>query len=157
MKSTYAFHCTSTDPKTIESEGWKVGPNGYTEDNMFEDLYFNYLPAVPVFVSDINAKVWDPSAKYCIKLDISGIEKFPDFGNLVESGAIYEDGYFYWKNEQSIKGSQALKKFIMNDLENMTLAEEDFTGDLSWELLGTCAVDGKKLNGRIVDFRTIKQ
>ena len=97
----YGYHCTSTDPEKIKKEGFKIGKDGYTENNLFETLYNKYLPTVPCFISDIEAKVWDANAKYCIKIDITGLNLYPDFGHLVDLGAYYEedsndDMNFWW-------------------------------------------------------------
>lgn len=82
------------DPKIILSKGFKAGSGGYTENNLVQDFYDIYLPANPMFVSSIDVKVWDKDAKYCIKVDISNLNKYPDFGHLLDFGAYFDENCF---------------------------------------------------------------
>ncbi len=86
----YAYHCTNVNPEKIKKEGFKVG-NGFTQDNQFGGLYKKYLPKYPCFISNSNAKIWDDNSKYILKIDITGLELYPDFGHLVDFGAYYDE------------------------------------------------------------------
>ena len=144
----YAYHCTNVDPEKIKKEGWKVG-KGYTERNRFGDLYKKYLPNIPVFVSNEDVPVWDRNAKYCMKLDITGLDLYPDFGRLPDTGAYYdeEDELFYWEDFLDNK----MKKYI-SQFSDEILYAKDFTGEDSFRVLGTACVDGSKLKDRIVTY-----
>ena len=149
----YAYHCTDVDPEIIKKEGWKVG-DGFTLDNQFEDLYKKYLPNVPVFVSRLDVPVWDSKAKYCIKLDITGLKLFPDFGYLPDFGAYYDynEECFYWENEDDLDSNKILKDFVLDNCDNLTLYADCFDGEDSFVVLGTACVDGSKLKDRIVEY-----
>lgn len=143
-----AYHCTNIDPATIKRDGWKVG-SGFTVDNMFGDLYETYLPDVPVFITSDKSSVWDEDARYCIKLDIGGLELYPDFGSLPDYDAYYDcDGdepCFYWKDGSDFGGNAKLRRWVEDNCDDLTMYAADFTGELSLELLGTACVDGKLL------------
>ena len=151
----YAYHCTNIDPEIIKKEGWKVG-DGFTLDNQFKDLYKKYLPNVPVFVSRLDVPVWDSKAKYCIKLDITGLELFPDFGYLPDFGAYYDydEECFYWENEDDLDSNKKLKDFVLDNCDNLTLYADCFDGEDSFDVLGTACVDGSKLKDRIVEWKS---
>lgn len=126
---------------------------------MFEDQYREFLPQVPVFVSNINQKVWDKDAKHCLKIDISGLKKYPDFGNLYEQGAdLYVDEDCFWFENINDMANQKLKEWIQANFGDDAIPYKYFTGGISWELLGTCAVDALELNKKpecgIVDIRS---
>lgn len=150
---TYAYHCTDVDPEIIKKEGWKVG-DGFTLDNQFKDLYKKYLPNVPVFVSRLDVPIWDYKSKYCIKLDITGLKLFPDFGYLPDFGAYYDydEECFYWENEDDLDSNKKLKDFVLDNCDNLTLYADCFDGDDSFNVLGTACVDGSKLKDRIVEY-----
>lgn len=151
----YAYHCTNIDPEIIKKEGWKVG-DGFTLDNQFENLYKKYLPKVPVFVSNLDVLVWDSKAKYCIKLDITGLKLFPDFGYLPDFGAYYDydEECFYWENEDDLDSNKKLKDFVLDNCDNLTLYADCFDGEDSFNVLGTACVDGSKLKDRIVEWKS---
>lgn len=151
----YAYHCTNVDPEIIKKEGWKVG-DGFTLDNQFEDLYKKYLPNVPIFISRLDVPVWDSKAKYCIKLDITGLKLFPDFGYLPDFGAYYDydEECFYWENEDDLDSNKKLKDFVLDNCDNLTLYADCFDGDDSFNILGTACVDGSKLKDRIVEWKS---
>ena len=159
-KRLYAYHCTSTDPEKIKKEGFKIGKDGYTETNLFETLYNKYLPTVPCFISDIDAKVWDVNAKYCIKIDITGLNLYPDFGHLVDLGAYYEedsndDMNFWWQETSNLEGFEEFKNFLENN--DYQFNSSDFTGNMSFNMIGTACIDWKALTpDRIVDIKTGK-
>ena len=56
-----------------------------------------------MFVSSLKVKVWDPKAKYCMKVDISGLKKYPDFGHLIDFGAYFDEECFWWENEVELQ------------------------------------------------------
>lgn len=146
----YAYHCTNVNPDIIKKEGWKVG-NGYTQRNMFDDLYREYLPAVPVFISNLDSNIWDANAKYCIKLDITGLKLYPDFGSLPDNGAHVDEYGFYWDSEDDIENLE-LRDYILNTSDDLYISNSDFTGDVSFDTIGTACVDGHQLtNDRIVE------
>lgn len=146
-KKRYAYHCTSVDPEIIKKNGWKSGEGGFTSNNMFEDLYENYLPEVPVFVSDEKVKVWSNKSKYCIKLDITGLDLYPDFGSLPDVGAHYDfdSELFWWESKNDIK-SKEMKEFVrVFGADDSSFYACDFSGEDSMENLGTACVSGKDL------------
>jgi len=153
----YAYHCTDVDPEIIKKEGWKVG-DGFTLDNQFEDLYEKYLPKVPVFVSRLDVPVWDSKSKYCIKIDITGLDLFPDFGYLPDFGAYYDydEECFYWENEDDLDSNKKLKDFVLNNCNNLTLYADCFDGEDSFNVLGTACIDGSKLKDRIVEYVSMR-
>lgn len=149
-----AYHSTNTNPEIIKNEGFKLG-KGFTQENMFEDLYENYLPEIPVFVT--KEKPWDDSAKYLIELDISGLELFPDFGSLVDVGAIYDfdEELFYWEDFSDIP-NLSLRQYIENTFGEPILPASEFSGEDSWKYLGSACVSGKHLENRIIDWKILK-
>ena len=153
----YAYHCTEVNPEKIKKEGWKVG-KGFTEENQFEDLYKQYLPKVPVFISNEDAPVWDSNSKYCIKIDITGLDLYPDFGYLPDFNAYYDyaEECFYWEHEEDLDDNEKLKKYVLDNCENLTLYAADFSGEDSFNTLGTACVDGKKLKDRVVEWKENK-
>lgn len=160
---TFAYHCTNIDPEIIKSQGFKSGTGGYTETNLVQDFYDKYLPKNPMFVSSLKAKVWDKDAKHCMKVDISGMKKYPDFGHLIDFGAYVDENCFWWENEDELRmwlnGNDETKKrladFVLNDLDDGILYADDFDGETSFEILGTCAIDGDLLTPeKIVDVKS---
>ena len=153
----YAYHCTDVDPEIIKKEGWKVG-EGFTLDNHYADLYEAYLPKVPVFISNPKADLWDTGSKYIIKLDITGLELYPDFGNLENFDAYYDEDNesFYWEEGSNFGNNKKLKAFVREYSDEDTIAAEDFQGEDSFEVIGTACVDGTQLEGRIVEWKENK-
>lgn len=106
-----------------------------------------------MFVSKIDADVWDSKSKFCMKIDITGLEKFPDFGHLLDYGAYFDEECFWWEDDEQLKKwlssgdsvEKRLADFVLNECDDGMLYAADFTGDLSFEILGTCAIDGSKL------------
>lgn len=148
----YAYHCTNIDPEIIKREGWKVG-SGFTVENMFGDLYEKYLPKVPVFVSDDGKEVWDTNAKYIIKLDITGLDLYPDFGSLPDTGAYYDpdEECFYWQDGFS---NPEMEEYV-SEYDDELLYAEDFSGEDCMAVLGTACVDGKLLTpDKIISWTT---
>lgn len=43
-----------------------------------------FLPKNPMFVSDMTAEVWNKHAKYCLKIDVSGLETYPDYPSFLD-------------------------------------------------------------------------
>ena len=43
-----------------------------------------FLPKNPMFVSDLAAEVWSKHAKYCLKIDVSGLEIYPDYPSFLD-------------------------------------------------------------------------
>ena len=163
MSKEFAYHCTDVDPKVIIKDGFKATGKGFTNTNQVEHFYKEFLPSNPMFVSKIDADVWDNSSKFCMKIDISGLEKFPDFGHLLDYGAYFDEECFYWEDEDELQkwkqsGDSVQKKlavFVLDECDNCTFDAADFTGDLSYEILGTCAIDGSKLTAdRVADVRS---
>lgn len=155
---TFAYHCTQVDPKIILSQGFKAGSGGYTENNLVQDFYDIYLPANPMFVSSIDVKVWDKDAKYCMKVDISNLNKYPDFGHLLDFGAYFDENCFWWQNTDELKRwlngndktKQRVAEWVLNELSDQTLYAEDFNGETSFDIFGTCAIDGDLLTNKII-------
>ena len=161
MNKQFAYHCTDIDPETIKSQGFKSGNRGFTEDNVLKDFYDQYLPANPMFVSSLYVKVWDPSSKYCIKVDISGLKKYPDFGHLLDFGAYYDEDCFWWKSEEQLKSwlssndetKKSLARYVLYSCDDLTLPASQFTGDVSFRVIGTCCVDGNQIDAsRLVEI-----
>ena len=147
----YAYHCTNTNPKKIRQEGFKVGNDGFTETNMFDYLYEEYYPEIPVFVTNADQNIWSEDTKYVIKLDISGLDLYPDFGSLPDVGAQIDDfDNFFWENEDDIPNGK-FKRFILNYFPSLSMPANEFTGEDSFKYLGSAVVSGKDLNKRIVD------
>ena len=157
----YAYHCTNTDPEIIKREGWKVGM-GFTLGNFFDKLNKKYLPKVPVYVTSDTREVWDTNADYIIKLDITGLDLYPDFGSLPDTGAFYDlDGkYFHWYDDSGIgltftntPAGKKMKEYLESiSPDEYILLPDDFSGEDSMRILGTAVVDGRKLRGRIVSY-----
>ena len=145
----YAYHCTNVNPEKIKKEGFKVG-NGFTQDNQFGGLYKKYLPKYPCFISNSNAKIWDDNSKYILKIDITGLELYPDFGHLVDFGAYYDeedengDVLFWWNdNTNELNDIPKLQKYLSGT--DWYLNSNEFTGKMSFEMIGTACIDGRKL------------
>jgi len=98
----YAYHCTNVDPQLIIADGFKATGKGYTGTNVLKHFYKQYLPENPMFLSSIKAKVWDPKAKWCMKVDVAGLKKYPDFGHLLDYGAYFDDRCFWWEDELEV-------------------------------------------------------
>ena len=149
----YAFHCTDIDPQQIVNDGFKSTGNGLTRANRVERFYKEFLPVNPMFVSSLNASCLDNDSKFCMKIDITGLEKFPDFGRLLDYGAYLDEECFRWEDEDTLQrwrlfGDPVQKKlaeFVLSDCDKRTIAATDFTGEMSYDILGTCAIDGSKL------------
>ena len=159
----YAYHCTNVDPQLIIADGFKATEKGYTGTNVLKHFYKQYLPKNPMFVSSLKAKVWDPKAKYCMKVDISGLKKYPDFGHLLDFGAYFDEECFWWENEVELQywlvsrdeTKRRLADFVLNQLNDGVLYSADFTGEMSFNILGTCAIDGDQLNAsRIIEVKS---
>lgn len=157
----FAYHCTNVNPDIMLAQGFKSGTGGYTDTNMVQEFYDKYLPSNPMFVSSLKAKVWDADAKYCLKIDISGMKKYPDFGHLIDFNAYVDEDCFYWEDKavQAMLHSkdqqqQRLAQFILNELDDGVLWAADFNGQLSFDLIGTCSVDGDLLDkARVIDIK----
>ena len=157
----YAYHCTNTDPEIIKRDGWKVGM-GFTLGNFFDKLNKKYLPKVPVYVTSDTREVWDTNADYIIKLDITGLDLYPDFGSLPDTGAFYDldEKYFHWYDDSEIgltftntPAGQKMKEYLESiSPDEYILLPDDFSGEDSMRILGTAVVDGSKLQGRIVSY-----
>lgn len=154
----YAYHCTNVNPDIIKG-GFEVG-NGFTEDNQLEDIYKKYLPEKPCFISQRGEDVWDSDSKYVLKIDISGLDLYPDFGHLLDFDAyIDEDGdetIFYWEDKvvkHGIPENSELSEYIKEN--DGYLYPSEFSGQESIDILGTACIDGEKLTpDRIVDVKT---
>ena len=44
-------------------------------------------------------KVWDADAKFCLKIDISEMKKYPDFGYLIDFNAYVDEDCLYWEDK----------------------------------------------------------
>lgn len=148
----YAFHCTNVNPKSIVKNGFHASPlNGLTLDNQFKNLYSKYLPSNPCFISK---EPWSADTKYILKIDITGLPKYPDFGSLLDTGAYYEeieddDVLFYWEdNDLNIPNDDippSLLHFLTDgrsEDDRGLLNSKEFDGDLSYELIGSCCING---------------
>lgn len=82
-----AFHCTNTDPSLMINGGFKSFEKGFNGENYAAHFYKRFLPENPMLVSSLGAPVWDYDTKFYMMIDITGLEKFPDFGHLLEYGA----------------------------------------------------------------------
>jgi len=151
----YAYHCTNVNPKIILEKGFHSSPvNGFTENNAFEALYQKHLPKNPCFVSKTP---WDEDSKYILKIDITGLEKYPDFGHLIDTGAYYEETdspdeiLFYWEDKDlkypSRHMSDELVSFLTSKPEDEIgiMSSDDYDGEMSFYLTGTCAIDGDEI------------
>ena len=154
----YAYHCTETDPEIIKSRGFMNNGGGFTCKNQFPGLYRKYLPKSKCFVSK---NPWDECTKYVIKIDITGLKKYPDFGNLLEYDAYYdneEDDVVFWWEDKCIPENGESSRYPRPLIEYLKkndgiIYSSDFDGELSWNLIGTCCVDGKYITpDRIVDI-----
>ncbi len=160
----YAYHCTNVNPEIIKSQGF-VNKDGFTLENQFQELYDKYLPDSKCFVSKTP---WDENSKYIVKLDITGLKKYPDFGHLIDCGAYFdyideEDCTFWWEEKDIYPNPspyvpKELADFLKNETEDLTFYSGDFDGDLSWNLIGTCCIDGKELTpDRFVEIKKIDE
>ena len=135
---------------------------GFTLGNFFDKLNKKYLPKVPVYVTSDTREVWDTNADYIIKLDITGLDLYPDFGSLPDTGAFYDlDGkYFHWYDDSGIgltftntPAGKKMKEYLESiSPDEYILLPDDFSGEDSMRILGTAVVDGRKLQGRIVSY-----
>ena len=159
----YGYHCTNISPDFILANGFKATGKGFTDVNVVEDFYKKYLPKNPMFLSDLKAEVWSKNSKYCMKIDVTGLRLYPDFGHLLDYKAFYDDDCFYWSNsglvwlqEKASKDMFSKKVFeFAQQLEDNTLWADDFTGELSRDLIGTFAIDGNMLTPqRIIEVKT---
>lgn len=157
-----AYHCTNVDPEVILRDGFRATGEGFTGRNQVEHFYEEFLPANPMFVSRLDVKVWDSSAKWCMKVDISGLEKFPDFGHLLDYDAHFDESCFWWEDESVLKSwlsgsdrvKRALASYVLERCDDGILYAADFTGQDSLDVLGTCAIDGNKLaRARVIDIK----
>lgn len=152
MNREYAYHCTDVNPDIILKKGFSSkGGNGLTEDNYFEELYKEYLPDNQCFVSKTP---WNSDTKYILKIDITGLPKYPDFGSLVDTGAYYEesddgDYLFYWENKDLTNLNSYMPNSLLQFLtdgksedEKGILYASDFDGETSYRTIGTCCIDG---------------
>lgn len=162
MSKQFGYHCTEIDPETILKNGFRSGFGGFTRTNYLEDFYGKYLPKNPMFLSDLNAEVWSKRSKYCMKIDVSGLELYPDFGHLLDYYAYYDEDCFYWHEDGldwlriAAKKDPVAKRVLelAESLEDNTLWGSDFTGEMSRDVLGTFAIDGSLLTReRVVDIR----
>lgn len=174
----YGYHCTQVDPQTILRDGFKNGQGGYTPPpshfSAIEVLYERHLPKTPMFLSDLHAKVWDTDAEWCMKIDVTGLQLYPDFGHLMEYNPRWTElesyGRFVWdtydfarlrsfrgtvfgSTEEYEKMCSFIKKLRIQDGRRYLYAK-DFTGEMSRDLLGTFAIDGSMLTrDRVVEVR----
>lgn len=148
----YAYHCTDINPDIILKNGFSSkGGNGLTEDNYFEELYKEYLPDNQCFVSKTP---WNSDTKYVLKIDITGLPKYPDFGSLLDTGAYYEetddgDCLFYWEEKDLANMNSNMTNSLLHYLtdgkdenERGILYASDFDGETSYRTIGTCCIDG---------------
>lgn len=159
----YAYHCTNIDPKTILTNGFKATGNGYTDTNLVQHFYDEFLPKDPMFLSGLKVKVWDPKSEWCFKVDVSGLKKYPDFGHLLDYGAYFDERSFWWaETEHQLKAwlsspdevQRRLADFILNELDDGILWANDFDGETSYKVLGTFAIDGAQFNAsRLVEAK----
>lgn len=158
----YGYHCTEANPDTIMRDGFKSGRGGFTRINLLEDFYEKYLPKNPMFLSDLHAKVWSTYSKYCMKIDVTGLQLYPDFGHLLDYHAYYDEDCFYWRENglewlrADSRRDQTTKKVLdfVESLDDNTLWASDFTGEMSREILGTFVIDGNLLTpSRIVQLK----
>lgn len=158
----YGYHCTEINPEIILKDGFKSGKGGFTQENLLKDFYDKYLPKNPMFLSDLTAEVWSKYSRYCMKIDITGLELFPDFGHLLDYYAYYDEDCFYWRknnlNQLKISAKKdPFSKKVLNFVENLedyTLWVKDFTGQMSKKILGTFVIDGNMLTEkRVVEIR----
>lgn len=150
----FGYHCTNTNPEIIKREGFKVGNNGFTKENMFEDLYQKYLPRIPIFISANLKTSYYMDSKYCIVLDINGLDLYPDFGAMPDIGAYYDydSELFYWDRFGDIKNSK-IRQFVRSEYGEPILYARDFTGELSWQLIKSACLDGQQdLIKRIINI-----
>lgn len=156
MTRELAYHCTNVPPEVIRREGFKAGKGGYTVANNVDWLYERFLPRNPMFVSRKDAKVWDAGARFCLELDVSGLELFPDFGHLLDFQAEFDEDNVFWRDDDlaalekmAKRGDKVAKRvldWVLWELDDCTLPVEGFTWRESWDLLGTAAIDGDKLD-----------
>lgn len=152
------YHCTNINPEIIIRDGFKVGSDGFTDENMFEDLYKKFLPEIPVFVTF--KKPWSDSAKYTLKLDLTGLKLYPDFGSLVDTGAYYDYDFkektkmFYWEHWSDITNPKLVEFLEDFGDDDPILYPEDLSGEDSKEVLDSACVSGEGLNKRIISIKT---
>lgn len=158
----FAYHCTNVDPEVIFQDGFVATGKGFTGRNQVEHFYKEFLPANPMFVSRLDVKAWDADAKWCMKVDISGLEKFPDFGHLLDYDAHFDESCFWWEDDNLLEDwlrstdtiKKALASYISIRCDDGVLYAADFTGHDSFDVLGTCAIDGSMLTrDRVLDIR----
>lgn len=163
MKKKFGYHCTNINPDFILANGFKATGKGFTDVNVIEDFYKKYLPKNPMFLSDLKAEVWSKNSKYCIKVDVTGLQLYPDFGHLLDYKAYYDDDCFYWSDNGLMQLKEKASKDIFSkkvfefakNLEDNTLLAKDFSGEMSRDLIGTFTIDGDLLvPERVIEIKT---
>jgi hypothetical protein len=163
MNKQFAYHCTNINPDLILKHGFKAGKGGYTLRNGVDYLDKEFLPRNPMYLSDLNAKVWDPNAKYCLKIDITNLDLYPDFGHLMDYNPSHDEEGLFW-GDQSIEDLRFLAKkdkyaknllnYLENETEEYNILARFYTGELSRKILGTFVIDGNLLTkNRIIDIK----
>ena len=62
---------------------------------------------------------------------------------------------FWWQETSNLEGFEEFKKFLENN--DYQFNSSDFTGNMSFNMIGTACIDGKELTpDRIVDIKTGK-
>lgn len=136
MEKQFGYHCTDVNPEIILKDGFKSGKGGYTRVNMIEEFYEKYLPKNPMFLSDLHAEVWSKYSRYCMKVNVTGLQLYPDFGHLLDYYAYHDEDCFYWSDNglmwlrhlaKKDPTSKKVLEFVEN-LDDSTLWASDFTG-----------------------------
>ena len=167
-KKEYAYHCTNINPIVIKKDGFLSGVgSGFTHRNQLEHFYKDYLPSNPAFVSGKKESKWDDDTKYCIKIDATGLPKYPDFGHLLDYGANFDEDEFYWGDEsidelraRASDGNKVAKKlinYLENETEEYNIDPSRFTGELSNEILGTYVLDGDDITADRILSHDVKE
>ena len=116
------YHCTlKSNLTSISEKGLLPNSNPNFTDKSFLDELNKIYGKIPIFCS-LTKDAYKPieqedKSKYCLlKLDISGLDYGADFGVLMDFGAYYEEGDFYFKDGEYI-------------VEEFLDGEQDFTYD----------------------------
>lgn len=158
---TYAYHCTRINPQRIKDEGFIASHGGYTEENQFDDLYDEYLPSNPCFVSKSPWSI-NPDSKdvYVIKMDITGLEIYPDFGHISDVCMYDEDYNFYIptgdENGWQVKEYPAAMEYLKKHGYLLSLDQIVENPKEIFDAFETCVVDGDEITpDRIVSWTTM--
>lgn len=155
-KFRFGYHYTDADPGEIVSVGFIPDrTKGYTLNVAPEvaELQDASSPMARCFVSNPGFPPQYATSKNRLRIDLSGLNLYPDFANLIELGAYYDEDfesgglYFWWKDRDieslRIRGFGDLADYLGST--DGCVFPEEFGGEESWNLIGTACVDARSV------------